>query len=200
MNYKEINDYEQLYLISENDDAKNIIFTKYKPIVISIANKYNSFFEVKGVDMDDLIQEGYIGLSNAINAFNEKENALFYTFCILCIERQIRSYCKKYTSNKNEILNNAYSIDMENEDNNKFIEIVDDIYSIRNPDIHLNESLFYKKLIEFKNNLSLNQSLVFELRYNGFKYKEIATLLDISVHSVDNYIHICKSKFTKFFA
>ena len=40
MDYKNINDYEQLYLIRENDDeAKDTVFHKYKPIIISIASK-----------------------------------------------------------------------------------------------------------------------------------------------------------------
>ena len=41
MQYKDINDYEVLYLIGENQlEEKDIIFKKYKPILISISQKY----------------------------------------------------------------------------------------------------------------------------------------------------------------
>lgn len=198
MDYKNINDYEQLYLISENNDtARELIFEKYKPIIISIANKYYKTLSKKRIDMDDLIQEGYIGLSNAINSFQEQVNVCFYTFCVVCIERQIRCYCRKYTAGKNEIINTSYSFDAQNDENDLFnIDIKDDELSIRNPEIYISNTLVYEKLINFKNDLPLKQSLVFELRYNGFKYKEIAKLLDISINSVDSYIHIFKEKFT----
>ena len=45
----------------------------------------------------------------------------------------------------------------------------------------------------------MNQSLVFELRYNGFKYKEISTLLGITISSVDNCVHYIKMKFVQYF-
>ena len=41
MDYRDINDYEQLYLVAENDDeAEEVIFRKYKPIIYAIADKY----------------------------------------------------------------------------------------------------------------------------------------------------------------
>lgn len=198
MDYQNINDYEQLYLISENNDevAEEVIFKKYTPIVYSIASKQYQFLVQKGIDLDDLIQEGYLGLSNAIKSFKEGENTLFYTFCVVCITRQIKAYCRQYTSLRNEVLNNAYSIDVSLEDDeNYYLDPVDDVYSIRNPDNYISSEFVFEKLISFKHKLPFLQSLVFELRYNGFRYKEIARLLDLSVSSVDHYLHLCKNKF-----
>lgn len=198
MDYQNINDYEQLYLISENNDmAEEIIFKKYSPIVYSIASKQYQLFVQKGIDLDDLVQEGFLGLSNAIKSFKEEENTLFYTFCVVCITRQIRAYCRQYTSMKNEVLNTAYSIDSNilEEDDTYIFDPMDSAHSIRNPDTYIISEFTFKKLIQFKHSLPLLQSLVFELRYNGFRYKEIANLLDLSVSSVDHYLHLCKNKF-----
>lgn len=201
MNYKNINDYEQLYLIKENDDTANeIIFTKYKPIIYSIASKYYNMSNKNGIDIDDLCQEGYIGLANAIKSFKEDVNTCFYTFSIICIERQIKSYYNKYNSNKNRIMNHAYSldIDIDNSDNMICIDAKEDEYSIHNPFIYLLDSFNNINLINFKHTLSTNESLVFELRYNGFKYKEIATLLGISSSCVDDCIRRIKEKLEKY--
>ena len=198
MDYKNINDYEQLYLISENDDiAKELMFNKYRPIILSIANKHYTKLINRRIDLEDLVQEGYIGLFSAMNCFSEKANTCFYTFCMICIDRQIRSYCRKYTSPKNEIINTSYSIDLHNDTKDLInIDEKDDELSIRNPEVYFSNNLLYEKLISFKNELPIQESLVFELRCNGFKYKEIAKLLDISISRVDNCIHIFKEKFT----
>ena len=61
MKYKEQNDNELLYLVSENsEEAKEIIFKKYKPIIEMKANKLKDVAESCGYDINDLIQEGMI--------------------------------------------------------------------------------------------------------------------------------------------
>lgn len=199
MNYKNINDYEQLYLIKENDETANeIIFEKYKPIIISLASKYYDKSTKAGIDMDDLCQEGYIGLSKAVKSFKENMNACFYTFCIICIERQIKSYFLRYNANKNKIMNSAYSLDYELFDNMNVLDVVEDQNILHNPFGYLYNELTNTNLINFKHTLSTNESMVFELRYNGFKYKEIANLLDVSLSCVDNCIHRIKTKLKKY--
>lgn len=198
MDYKSVNDYEQLYLIAENSDvAQDVIFKKYSPIVYSIANKQYQMFSQKGIDLDDLVQEGFLGLSNAIKAFREGENALFYTFSTVCINRQIKSYCRRYTSPKNEVLNTAYSLENNflSDDGYCLFNLEDKMLSLRNPEFYISSEDMFKKLIFFKHSLPFIESLIFELRYNGFKYKEIARLLDISNSTVDHYLRLCKNEF-----
>ena len=70
MDYKHVNDYEKLYLIGENDeDSINLIYEKYKPIVVSLAKKYYAKMNYHCGELDDFIQEGYIGLDRAIRSF-----------------------------------------------------------------------------------------------------------------------------------
>ncbi len=191
--YKNVNDYEQLYLVSENDDSANaMLFDKYKPIVISIAKKYYSYANER-YELDDFIQEGYIGLSKAISSFNESCNVLFYTFAIVCIERQIKSYHRKNNSLKSHFFDTAYSLDAEY-DACLLSDTIEDVHDSNNPFVNFNINSINTDLIIFKNNLDIRNSMIFELRYNGFKYKEISTLLDIPIGIVDNCIHFCKNK------
>ena len=47
-----------------------------------------------------------------------------------------------------------------------------------------------EKFIMYKNSFKFLDSNIFELRYNGFSYKEISQLLDISFSCVDS--RLCK--------
>lgn len=200
MNYKNVNDYETLYLISENDeDSMNQLFKKYRPVIISIAKKYYSKMNYHCGELEDFIQEGYIGLDRAIKSFGEYRNVLFYTFSVICIERQIKSYCRSFLSLKNEHINNALSMDLELEENFRLLDSFREDSVSANPDLYIEETTVLNDLIRFKNSLSWKQGLIFELRYNGFKYKEISRLLDIPISTVDNCLHICRKKLSNKF-
>ncbi len=200
MNYKNVNDYETLYLIGENDeDSMNQLFKKYRPVIISIAKKYYSKMNYHCGELEDFIQEGYIGLDRAIKSFGEYRNVLFYTFSVICIERQIKSYCRSFLSLKNEHINNALSMDLELEENFRLLDSFREDSVSANPDLYIEETTVLNDLIRFKNSLSWKQGLIFELRYNGFKYKEISRLLDIPISTVDNCLHICRKKLSNKF-
>ena len=71
MNYKNFNDYELLdYIYSCNEDANEILLYKYRPLIVSIAKKMLKYCN-GGVDLNDLVQEGMLGLNDAINSFRD---------------------------------------------------------------------------------------------------------------------------------
>lgn len=180
MDYKQINDYEVMYMVRENDeDARGILFKKYLPIVGKIASKYTGFTNRKGVDFDDLLQEGLIALNAAINGYEDGNGVLFYTYVSVCIERHLSTYCRRLDNKKNYFLNN--SIDDDN-----YYFIMDSKSSI---DYIFNESLAEEEFIRCKNAFDIKHSSIFELRYNGFSYKEISRLLDISISTVDGRLY-----------
>jgi len=55
-----------------------------------VRSRANSFRE-KGVETDDLVQEGVIGLLNAIRAYDASRGASFETFAYHCITNRMRS-------------------------------------------------------------------------------------------------------------
>ena len=71
MEYKDINDYEVLYLVEENQsDYKEIMFKKYEPILKRLSSKF--FYKMKnlGVEFEDVYQEALIGFNYAIDHFD----------------------------------------------------------------------------------------------------------------------------------
>lgn len=192
MLYKEYNDYELISLAHEqNEDAINIIYEKYKPIIVSKCNTYIKY--IKGIELSDLIQECYIVLNAAINTFNQEKDNIFYTFINLCLDRYLISEYKKSNNTKNKLLNESLSLDsLDNEDKNLIKIIKDDKY---NPELELIQELnfmeLYNKIID---KLTYLEELVFILKVQNFNYKEIASILDKDSKSIDNAIQRIKTK------
>ncbi|MBQ3510885.1 MAG: sigma-70 family RNA polymerase sigma factor [Bacilli bacterium] len=186
MDYKNINDYEVLYQIKENNDdyAINILIKKYDAIILNLAKKYFQQSKYQGVEINDFIQEGRIAVMKAINTFDANNDVLFYTYVCVCINRRLISYCRRLNSLKNMNLNYSVSDDA--------ISLIRD-YSYE-PYNYLEIKSIEDKLIEKKNNMKFLDSNIFELRYNGFSYKEICSLLDIDVSLLSR--RLCKIRCT----
>ncbi len=194
MDYKNVNDYEMLYLIGEKDErAEKILYAKYKNLIMKVAPKYLSFASSRGAELDDLVQEGFLGLYSAIKNYRPENQVLFYTFALVCIERQLSTYCKRLSSMRQEVLNHSYSLDIQFDDvRDPFAECI--ASSEDGPYENLLFSDYVLQILDFKNNLPKDIALVFELRLNGFRYQEISTLLDIPKRKVDSALSHIRTK------
>ena len=191
MEYKDFNDYELLDYIAEgNEDANNIIIKKYEPLINKIAVKMLSFCKNNGLEKNDLIQEGMIGLNHAIERYQEKEDVLFYTYAKKCIERKIISVVIASNRNKNRILNESISYD---DDENLLLKFIKSQTPSPEEEI-LNLELEEDLLMKIKSVLTDLEEQVFSLLISGFKYKEIAQILDKDYKSIDNAIQRIKTK------
>ena len=195
--YADENDYELLYLIKEeNEEAKEIFYEKYKPMVETKAKKYYTQVGYNGYELNDLIQEGMIGLANAINDYECEKDVKFITFANICIDRQILSFIRNVNRNKHLVLSSSVSIDEENKHTGRtLLDILNDNSIERNPE---KSFVLYEEQEELKNkikeNLTNKEKEVFDLRFEGFTYEEIAILLNISIKSVDRTISRIKQK------
>lgn len=90
--YKEYNDYELLYMVKENDEtAYNLLYEKYKPLVINLAKQYAKMYTNYGIDINDFILEGYIGLDKSILQYKEYDEHKFQGLVSVCINRQMQN-------------------------------------------------------------------------------------------------------------
>lgn len=196
MNYKEYNDGELLsYIKEQNEDANELMFVKYRPLIKSLAQKHYSKNNNKGLELSDLIQEGMIGLSYAISSYKDNKDTTFYTYAKTCIERKMLSVLKGATRLKNKILNESLPIENDNDEFNIIDIISDDTLNPLNMIINYEqEQEIYVLAKEILTTLELQ---VFELKMSGFDYKEISDILDIDVKKVDNALQRIKNKFKK---
>lgn len=188
MEYKQ-NDYELVYMIGEHDeDALQILLEKYDYVIKNWAYYYWTKFSKYSISVDDLIQEGKIGLYIASKKYTESKDVKFYTFALVCIKRIMMNYVTSHTRVKNLVY--ANQVPIENYENELFYD--------ENPLDMIENFEFQKKIIEFQNSLDFLDANIFELRYNLFSYNDISTLLDINKKKVDNSLVKSKAKLKKF--
>ena len=82
-----------------NEDAKQILAQRNLRLVVYIAKK----FENTGMDLEDLISVGTIGLMKAINTFNTDKNIKLATYASRCIENEILMQLRRTTKIKSEV-------------------------------------------------------------------------------------------------
>ncbi|MBE7080513.1 MAG: sigma-70 family RNA polymerase sigma factor [Clostridiales bacterium] len=105
---------EELVTLSQNGDkqATEILMLRHAGLVRGCAR---GFFLIGG-ETEDLIQEGMIGLYNAIGEYRQGErNSNFKNFAYLCVSRRIIDAVKASARKKNSPLNTATSIVAEAE-------------------------------------------------------------------------------------
>lgn len=195
--YDEENDYELLYLVSEgNEEAKDVFYKKYMPIIEIKANKYKSLLESNGFDYNDLIQEGMIGLSEAIHDYKEQENTQFATFANICIDRHISSFIRDMNRDKHKILNTSLSLDSDNSTGRPLTDIIFDNKSL-SPEKMYERSETERELYDkLKKSLSEQELKVLDLRLDGFSYKDIANKIGITEKSVGGCLGRIRTKTT----
>lgn len=194
--YTEENDYEINYLISENNEAaKEVVYKKYKPIIEMKASKFKNYVESRGYDYNDLIQEGMMGLSKAIKDFSEKKNTQFSSFANLCIDRHISSFIRNIDRDKHKLLNNSISIDTTyNSIGKPLIEILLDNKNVDPEETFIKFEDQTELYSQIKESLTDSENEVFDLRIQGFSYKEIADILGITEKSVGGSITRIRNK------
>ena len=196
MNYKDYNDFELIGYIRENsEEANEILFQKYKPMIVNFATKMVNYSPNLGLEINDLIQEGMLGLNTAINAFDENDEASFYTYAKTCIERRIISTIIAAKRQKHKILNESMSLEVYTDEENSSIMdalVADNSY---NPENIVVQTENEHKLIEqIAEQLTPLEQQVFDLKISGFKYKEIADILDKEPKVIDNALNRIKNK------
>jgi RNA polymerase sporulation-specific sigma factor len=200
LNYKDYNDNEILSYISEsNEEAIELIYEKYKPLINKIAtNLYKKYCKNTGLDVNDLIQEGMLGLNSAINHYKGNKDTLFYTYAKTCIERKIISCVISANRQKHKVLNDSISFEFNLNDDSINLEtfLGDSEYNPENIIIlnETNEELI-KKISDILTDFELQ---VLQLKLDGFDYKEISEIIDKDIKAVDNAVQRIRTKIKKY--
>lgn len=196
MKYDEISDSELFSLICEdNEDAKDILFMKYKYIIDIVIKKYAFVAMRLGFEYKDLYQEALVGFSDAINSYKDDKNASVATFITLCVDRRLQNSIKKASRIKNKMFLDSLSLEHVYEQYEVPLKDIISDDSSNDPLVNITKDEEIEELIEMINeSLSDSELEVYKLLITGMNYIEIAKLLNKNPKQIDNAIQRIKNK------
>ena len=173
---------EEYYLVMSSDGdnfARDKLIEHNLRLVVFLAKKY----ENTGVDLEDLVSIGTIGLMKGIKTFSMDKNIKLATYASRCIDNEILMFLRKNKKIKTEISIDS-SLSFDSDGNELHLE---DVLGT-DPDIvtkpledELNKSLMFDEI----NKLSSRDKEIIIMRYGLFgqaekTQKEVAEILGIS--------------------
>lgn len=194
--YKQMTDEKLLELIQLGDNnALDFIMNKYNNVVNMKASR---FFAV-GVEKEDIIQEGLIGLYKATQSYNVDKQNSFKSFANMCIERQLITMVKSANRQKNIPLNSAFSLNspVYEEGNSDVIETLNTNLMEDPLDTIANKEYFYQIQLKIDETLSDFEREVLNQYKQGKSYATIAKEVNSKVKSVDTAIQRIRKKANK---
>ena len=174
---------EEELLLQELDQGKpetrQKLISHNLRLVVYIAKK----FENTGIDIEDLISIGSIGLIKAVNSFKYDKNIKLATYSSRCIENEILMYLRKVQKTRSDVsMDEAINADSDGTE----IRLGDVICTTEtNVDDELDMKVEKNLLWLAVDKLSIREQEIMQLRFGlgGGKertQKEVANMLEIS--------------------
>lgn len=95
-----------------NRKAEESLLERYKGLARMTSKKYF----ITGGDREDVVQEGMIGLFEAVRDYRTGRGGSFRSFAELCVNRQIISAIRRANREKHRMLNESVSLEGMNRD------------------------------------------------------------------------------------
>ena len=172
---------EKMFLLLKTDPekARNELITHNLRLVVYIARK----FESTGINIEDLISIGTIGLIKAVNTFSPEKKIKLATYASRCIENEILMHLRKNSHQKTELsFDEPLNIDW---DGNELL--LSDILGTDEDCVNRNMENEAERtaLMNCVNRLSSREKQIMELRFGlcgqpERTQKEVADLIGIS--------------------
>ena len=191
--------------------AADLVMERYKGMVRGLSRT----MYLQGADEEDLIQEGMIGLFQALRDYDPQKEASFKTFAALCVRRNLYSAVEAASRRKHEPLNTALSYDavlpetspagsagvMEpgtgEESTPGAARTVLDVLASPADDpetSYISEESLYDMETAIRKELSPLEKQVYELYLSGMNYHDIAARLSREPKSIDNALQRIRRK------
>ncbi|HSQ88049.1 RNA polymerase sporulation sigma factor SigE [Romboutsia sp.] len=171
---------ELLQNLEHDESVKTILIERNLRLVVYISRK----FENTGIDVEDLISIGTIGLIKAVNTFKLNKNIKLATYASRCIENEILMYLRKNNKKKIEVsFDEPLNVDL---DGNELL--LSDVLGTENDEIYkiIEEEIDKDLLVMALDRLSDREKQIMELRFGLTNrgrertQKEVANMLGIS--------------------
>lgn len=206
------------HLTSERIQARAFIETRDRALVsraragdsaamTQIIERYRGFVRLKassyflaGGEVEDLVQEGLIGLFKAVRDYRPDREASFRSFAELCVTRQIITAIKTAARNKHQPLNSYVSFSHSRAGSGEQETTLAEVLAgdpVADPLTQAISTEELRSLLDcLGTSLSPLESAVLAMYLEGRSYEEIAQLQDCTPKTVDNALQRVKRKVT----
>lgn len=179
---------EQLLSLDDALVAEEELVRRYSGLVRSCARP---LFLVGG-DGEDLIQEGMLGLLQAIREYRADREASFRTFAEVCIRNRLSSTLRAASRDKHTPLNRSVSLDHPFFDSNSYTS---GALILADPEMLIIDRDYVSRLLEStRKQLSEFEAKILGYYLDGLSVKEIAETMGRSPKSVDNAVQRVRRK------
>lgn len=176
---REEEEYLLMKLPSGDSSIRTILIERNLRLVVYIARK----FENTGINIEDLVSIGTIGLIKAVNTFDPEKKIKLATYASRCIENEILMYLRRNSKIRSEVsFDEPLNIDW---DGNELL--LSDVLGTENDTIYRNieEQVDRKLLQKALEKLSDRERMIMQLRFglaDGEEktQKDVADMLGIS--------------------
>ncbi len=180
MPYSSDEEQEQLFqMMQGNTNAGQALIEHNLRLVVYIARKFDN----TGVDLDDLVSVGTIGLIKAVRSFNVEKKIKLATYASRCIENEILMYLRRVSRLKGEVsFDEPLNVDW---DGNELLlsDVIgtDSDFVFKDIENNVEKELLYEALTH----LNPRERRIMTLRFglsggDELTQKEVADLLGIS--------------------
>ncbi len=197
MEYKDINDYELLYMIKENsDESIELLFQKYQPLIKKYIYKWWPTLQQFHLEKRDVEQDMYCAFFSALSNYDEVLNSSLYTYLNHVFEKTIANIIRLETLSKNQIYKHSVSLNNnfseETEYQNFFADGTMDVCALADA-FFLQEDIY-----TFCYTLPINQAEIFELYLNQYKVRDIAKFLSSKPRNISNKLIRIRKKLKRY--
>lgn len=168
-------------------EAEDVLVFRYSRLVRACARP----LFLAGGDSEDLIQEGMVGLLNAMRTYDRDRQAQFRTYAEVCIRSRLVSAVRAAGRDKHSPLNNYISFETP------LFDTAAGYPSAQgdNPeDVLIDREDWEERMSALKGQLSGFEAKILQLYLSGLSYGEIAHHMGRSAKSVDNAVQRIRRK------
>ncbi len=164
---------------SGEEGSIEALVASFLPYIRSRAARIRSV----GIDGDDIVQEGLIGLVRAFDTYDPQGGASFSTYAIACIDNGIASALRRATRRKDQPLNSS-------------VPLSDELPGFaRDPqDLAIRRAELEGLAERIRQDLSSLEKRVLGLYLEGYSYSAMAEKLETTEKAVDNALQRARRK------
>jgi len=183
-------------LVSGAKEAKQIIIDNFENFIKAKAGQFYVTNCDHGLDFNELVLIGRVGLSNAIYTYRGGVES-FASYATIVIHNAMANYMKQYRSPTARIMRNGISLDDCLFDDNNSLLMSDSICDIKDPDClgfyEPSDIGYFEDLLPIS--LTEEERIIVEERLRGYNYQEIKEKYNFPKRKLDALIATIKEKF-----